>query len=56
MTLASYTLVDLRADWKVAPAVTLFGRVDNLGNVQYQTAYGYNSLGRTVYLGLRGHF
>ena len=56
VTLASYTLVDLRADWKVAPAVTLFGRVDNLGNVQYQTAYGYNSLGRTVYLGLRGHF
>ena len=56
VTLAGYTLVDLRAEWKLAPELTLFGRVDNVGNTQYQTAYGYSSLGRTVYLGLRGHF
>ena len=56
VTLSGYTLVDLRAEWKAAPAVTLFGRIDNIGNAQYQTAWGYNSLGRTAYLGIRGHF
>jgi len=54
--LAGYTLFDWRAEWKVQPALTLFGRVENIGNRQYQTAYGYNSLGRTVYFGIRGHF
>jgi vitamin B12 transporter len=54
--LAGYTLFDWRAEWKVRDALTLFGRVENIGNRQYQTAYGYNSLGRTVYFGIRGHF
>jgi vitamin B12 transporter len=56
VTLAGYTLVDVRAECKLASALTVFGRVENVGNVQYQTAYGYNSLGRTAYLGVRGHF
>lgn len=56
VTLAGYTLVDWRAEWKLPRGLTLFGRVENLGNVHYQTAYGYNSLGRTAYIGLRGHF
>jgi vitamin B12 transporter len=56
LVLAGYTLVDWRIEWKVAPALTLFGRVENIGDRQYQTAAGYNSLGRTAYAGLRGHF
>jgi vitamin B12 transporter len=55
-TLAGYTLVDVRAECELASALTVFGRVENVGNVQYQTAYGYNGLGRTAYLGVRGHF
>lgn len=54
--LTGYTLFDWRASWKVRPELTLFGRVENIGNRQYQTAYGYNSLGRTVYVGIGGHF
>ena len=54
--LAGYALVDLRIEWKTPQGLTLFGRVENIGDKQYQTAAGYNSLGRTAYLGLRGHF
>ncbi len=56
VTLGAYAVVDLRAEWKPAAGLTLFGRVDNVGNKYYQTAYGYNSLGRTAYLGMRTHF
>jgi vitamin B12 transporter len=56
LALPGYALVDWRVEWKVAPALTLFGRVENIGDKQYQTAAGYNSLGRTVYAGIRGHF
>ena len=55
-TLAAYAVVDLRAEWKLAPALTVFGRVENIGDKYYQTAYGYNSLGRTAYIGVRSHF
>ena len=54
--LGGYTLFDCRVEWKVQSALTLFGRIDNIGDRQYQTAYGYNSLGRTAYVGIRGHF
>ena len=55
-TLGGYTLVDWRAEWKLASGLTLFGRIENIGDVHYQTAYGYNSLGRTAYFGIRSHF
>ncbi|WP_353227519.1 TonB-dependent receptor [Novosphingobium sp.] len=54
--LGGYAVVDWRAEWTTAGGVTLFGRVENLGDRQYQTAAGYNSLGRTAFIGLRGHF
>ena len=56
VTLPSYALVDLRASWAVLPALTLYGRVDNIGNQQHQTSLGYNSLGRAAYIGLRSRF
>jgi vitamin B12 transporter len=54
--LAGYALVDWRAECTLASGLTVFGRVENIGDRQYQTARGYNSLGRTAYFGLRGHF
>ncbi len=56
VTLGAYALVDLRAEWKLAPELTVFGRVENVGDKVYQTVYGYNNLGRTGYLGIRTHF
>ena len=56
LMLAGYALVDARVQAKLSPAVTLSARVENLGNRHYQTANGYNSLGRVAYLALRGAF
>ncbi len=46
--LPGYALVDWRVEWKLAPALTLFGRFENIGDKRYQTAAGYNSLGSTA--------
>ena len=54
--LADYWLTDLRAQWKVLDGLTLQARIENLTDRHYETASGYSSLGRTVYLGLRSRF
>ena len=50
--LSSAVLLDLTARYALTREWTLFGRVDNATDSQYQTAYGYNQLPRTVYMGL----
>jgi vitamin B12 transporter len=54
--LDDYVLTDIRAEWTVAPQLTIYGRVENLFDEDYQTALGYSTLGRSVYLGIRGSF
>ncbi|GAO53658.1 TonB-dependent siderophore receptor [Novosphingobium sp. MD-1] len=55
-TLPDYWLVDLRVQWRVAGGLTVHGRIENLADRHYETASGYGSLGRTVYIGLRSRF
>ncbi len=50
--LPSYTLVDLTARYPLSPEWVAFGRVENLTDKIYQTAYGYNQLPRTMTVGL----
>jgi vitamin B12 transporter len=47
--LPSYTMVGLRAAYKVNSHLTVSANLSNLFNRQYVTAYGYNSLGRTAF-------
>ncbi len=54
--LAPYTLVDLRGELPLADGVRLFGRVENLFDEKYSTAFRYNSIGRSFYAGFRGRF
>lgn len=54
--LAPYALVDLRGELAITRHVALFGRVENLLDKDYETAYRYGQLGRSVYAGLRGRF
>lgn len=54
--LAPYTLVDLRAEYAVAPQVRLFARVENLFDEEYLTAWRYGTFGRSVHAGVRGRF
>ena len=54
--LAPYTLVDLRGEVPITAAVRLFGRVENVFDESYSTAFRYNAIGRSFYAGLRGRF
>ncbi len=51
--LASYVLVDIRAAYPVTKQIELYGRIENLFNEQYETAYRYGSPGRAAYAGVR---
>ena len=51
--LPSYTLVTLHGSYDLTARVQLFARLENVGDTQYQTAYSYNSAGRSGYAGLR---
>lgn len=52
INLPSYQLVNLNAAYKIDPHLNLSARVDNLFNRDYSEAYSYNTLGRTLFVGL----
>ncbi|WP_232332978.1 TonB-dependent receptor plug domain-containing protein [Novosphingobium aquimarinum] len=54
--LDDYWLTDIRAQYEVTPAFSIYGRVENVFDEQYNTAGNYGTLGRSVYLGVRGRF
>ena len=51
--LGGYTLVDLRAELPLGKSLALFGRIENVGNKDYETAYKYQQLGRSFFGGVR---
>ena len=54
--LGAYTLVDLRAEYPLNDRLALFARIENVGDKDYETAYRYQQLGRSVFGGIRGRF
>ncbi|MDD4964920.1 MAG: TonB-dependent receptor [Gallionella sp.] len=52
VTLPSYQLVNLTANYTIDKQLSLTGRIDNLFNKDYMQVHGYNTLGRTVFVGL----
>lgn len=52
--LDGYALLDLRISFAVDEHVTLFGRVENAWDEDYQTAAGYQTQGRAAFIGVRG--
>lgn len=55
-TLDSYTLVNLYASYDVYKNVTLFGRLENLTDEEYEEVLGYGSPGRAGYGGVKVKF
>jgi vitamin B12 transporter len=51
--LGGYGLVNLYVSTTIARDWSLLGRIDNLGDKNYHLASGYNTPGRTLYVGLR---
>lgn len=56
LRLKSYVLVDLRAAYPLSDKLEIYGRVENLFDKAYATAYQYANPGRTATAGLRAKF
>ena len=56
VALDGYALVGLRASLPINDRLELYGRVDNIFNVQYSVVAGYNSFGRNAAVGVRAKF
>ena len=50
--LGSYTLVNLNARYNITKEVSLYARIENLFDKEYETAYGYNQMDRAAYVGV----
>jgi len=51
--LGGYVLLDFRASLPITTHAELYGRVENLTDRHYETAYQYGTLGRSAYIGGR---
>jgi vitamin B12 transporter len=51
--LPAYTVADAYADWQFAPTLSMQAKLNNVTDRKYETAFGYNQAGRSVYLTLR---
>jgi vitamin B12 transporter len=54
--LKAYTLVDLRASYPLTQRFEVYGRIENLFDRRYETAFQYGSLGRGAFIGVRAKF
>lgn len=50
--LPSYALVNLNARYNITKEVSLYARIENLFDKEYETAYGYNQMDRAAYVGV----
>ena len=56
VTLDSYLLVDATLQYRATDSVTVFAKGTNLLDDDYEQVYGYRTLGRAGYLGVRVNF
>ncbi len=56
VALDGYALVGLRASLPINDRLELYGRVDNIFDVQYTVVAGFNSFGRNAAVGVRAKF
>ncbi len=56
VTLDDYWLVDITANYKLTENTTVFVRGTNLLDEDYEQVYGFQTLGRSAYVGFRANF
>ena len=56
VTLKDYTVVNLGGSYRITDKTEIYARLDNAFDEQYEEIFGYNSKGRTAYVGLKGRF
>lgn len=52
----AFTLVNLAGDWRVREGVTVFGRIENLFDEDYEEVFTFTSSGRAAYVGVKAGF
>jgi vitamin B12 transporter len=52
VTLPSYKVFNLHARYQIEKNLSVSARIDNLFNRDYMLVHGYNTLGRTLFVGL----
>ncbi len=50
--MGSYTTLNLAANYRFNSQVSLFTRIDNIGDKTYEPAFGFQALGTSVYVGI----
>ena len=54
--LDDYTLLGVTGQWQFQEETSLFGRIENVADEDYQVVNGYGTSGRAVYVGVRRSF
>ncbi|MBN9222870.1 MAG: TonB-dependent receptor [Mesorhizobium sp.] len=56
VTLGAYTVVNVGGSYRINERLEAYGRIENLFDQQYQEVFGYNTQGRTAFIGLKGSY
>ena len=56
VTLDSYAVVNVGGSFKFNDKLEGYGRIENVFDQEYEEVFGYNTQGRTAFLGVRGAF
>lgn len=56
VALADYNVVDLSARFDLSRALNVYARIDNASDADYEEVLGYNTAGRSLYVGIRATF
>lgn len=56
VTLSNYWLLDLATQYRVTPSIAIFAKGTNLLDEDYEQVYGFSTLGRAAYVGVRVDF
>ncbi len=54
VTLSSYTLLNTAVSFDVTDSISLFGRVENITDEDYEEVLGFNTAERSYYIGISG--
>lgn len=52
----AYTIFRMAASYDITKNLQVFGRIENLFDKKYQEVYGYETMGRSFYAGIKGSF
>ncbi|MFA7706419.1 MAG: TonB-dependent receptor, partial [Candidatus Omnitrophota bacterium] len=52
----AYTIFRMAASYEITKNLQVFGRIENLFDKKYQEVYGYETMGRSFYAGIKGSF